>query len=295
MEFSTEHVSWFGLDAPMDKQLMILNAQNACLAIRKHLDQSRAALKTMTIRKMSGRPQKTRFSNNVQKLVAESEESQVFALLLGQGAASDPKDWMHRLFIALYTLTNDDLKNIEEHGLTNIFPAVLRSIESCSVPKDVESEFIKIIEEVCNNEAEKFTNKHSLLNLLKAMKERHPPNRPFTLSPEAFHVFLDPNKRPDQTSRGVPTQLVNARVDHLKDILGPSAMFQAVTLSQQWLFERLLETESQESERRTDAVIALIPRSDEEDISIIFRVGNRAGWDIVQHLGFENSERLTTK
>ncbi|RKK66881.1 hypothetical protein BFJ69_g14995 [Fusarium oxysporum] len=244
----------------------------------------------MTKRQISGRPQIERFSNNVQKLVAESEESQVFAPLLDEDA-SDPKDWMHRLFIALYTLTKEDFRRIEEHGLTNIFPALLRSIESCTVPKDVESEFIKIIEEACNNEADKFTNKNLLLNLLEAMKKRHPPNRPFTLSPEAFHAFLDPNKRPDQSSRGVPTQLVNARVDHLKDILGPSAMFQAVTLSQQWLFERWQENVSPAGEMRTDAIVAMIPKDKTQDISFLLRVGYRAGWEIVQHLDLLRSSQ----
>ncbi|EWZ78834.1 hypothetical protein FOCG_18081 [Fusarium oxysporum f. sp. radicis-lycopersici 26381] len=290
MEFSAEHASWFGLDVPMDKQLAILNAQSACLHLRKHLDKSRSALKTMTKRQISGRPQIERFSNNVQKLVAESEESQVFAPLLDEDA-SDPKDWMHRLFIALYTLTKEDFRRIEEHGLTNIFPALLRSIESCTVPKDVESEFIKIIEEACNNEANKFTNKNLLLNLLEAMKKRHPSNRPFTLSPEAFHAFLDPNKRPDQSSRGVPTQLVNARVDHLKDILGPSAMFQAVTLSQQWLFERWQENVSPAGEMRTDAIVAMIPKDKTQDISFLLRVGYRAGWEIVQHLDLLRSSQ----
>ncbi|EXM13998.1 hypothetical protein RAB80_018270 [Fusarium oxysporum f. sp. vasinfectum] len=291
-----QEISWFLLDDSTDEYQRKVNAANALLKIRKHVDQNKLTLKTFTKRQFSQRKQKDRFSDNVQKLVGESEESQVFLPLL-KNSASNSDDSINQLLLALYTFTDADFELIKQHGLTEIVSALLRKTCDCTVFPDIRSEFIRIIKNVCGDEETNTgpTNKALLLGLLKDMETHHEDTfQPFFLTSEALHApRMDVH--PDLITKTVAYQLVGARSDRLIQVLRHSAMLQAITVSYQWNFERRQEKVSPASEMRTDAIVAMIPKDNKQDISFVLRVGYRAGWEIVEHLDLRSSQEPMTK
>ncbi|KAF4475377.1 hypothetical protein CGGC5_v016034 [Colletotrichum fructicola Nara gc5] len=96
---------------------------------------------------------------------------------------------------------------------------------------------------------------------------------------------------PDLTRKRPLFQFSAARGDKLIRIW--PAFYQAVRTARQWCWERqkdaAQDARPNTDEERTDCVVALIPDNDNEDISFVFRVGYKAGWEIVQYLEFEST------
>jgi hypothetical protein len=68
-------------------------------------------------------------------------------------------------------------------------------------------------------------------------------------------------------------------------------MLRAVEVGYQWRWERFND-KTTPSEMRTDSIMAMIPDDTQQDISFIFTVGYKAGWEIVEYLGFTSSQHL---
>lgn len=85
-------------------------------------------------------------------------------------------------------------------------------------------------------------------------------------------------------------QFSEAQGGRLGAVLADSPMLKAMKVGRQWCWERQRDAVTPgATEMRTDAIIAMIPDTDTQDITFVLRVGYWAGWEIIKYLGFGSS------
>lgn len=89
---------------------------------------------------------------------------------------------------------------------------------------------------------------------------------------------------------GPVSNFLEARVDKLTGVLPKSALLLALQTGRQWCWERSCAVVlAGPDQRRTSSIVAVVPDNNQLDISLILRVGYKAGWEILRYLDFRSS------
>ncbi|KAK1451050.1 hypothetical protein CABS01_16764 [Colletotrichum abscissum] len=290
----------FGLDQSLAAYQRRLQAATAFGLLRGSIERNKTTLSTLTKRNSQKR-KRDYFQINVMGLVQSGEVSRIL-LPLVTICSSRPERSMNWLLLALFSLTEAFVSSIKEHDLSEVFAELFpRVIGDFTIFQETREMFIDILRQKCNENISEIGQ--MVLNLLPSetsTKKRRLDGvtsevEPLILKseslvcPETVHEDTAPNLNPN---RGVVFQFVAAQGDKLEGVLpGTSPFLQGIHTGRQWCWERQKDAESSNSsEMRTSAISAMIPDNDQADISFVLTVGYKAGWEIVQYLGFRFSE-----
>ncbi|KAK5999026.1 hypothetical protein PT974_01413 [Cladobotryum mycophilum] len=314
MRSSHEDAAFFGLDSELDAYMVRLEAAKAFAILRRDIDRNLITLKTLTLNAFGKRRTKDTFRRNVEQAVTGGQRCAIFTPLIDT-AGSTCESSVNLFILSCFTLSHTAHTSVEKHNLTSIFVEFLACVvRDCVIFPEMRNKFVAIIREVCEQNPSN-TGK-ALVDTIEGIKaKRRRLNRnsgpdkeiaPEDDKPERLifdpqvlslsNLAEDTDVPPDHIPKKVVFQFVGAMTRRLEQFLQDIPLLQAMKTSQQWRWERNKDISSPTSdEGRTDTIVALIPDSQAQDISLVIKVGHRTGKLIIDYLGFQSSpEGLVT-
>ncbi|RSL81050.1 hypothetical protein BHE90_016421 [Fusarium euwallaceae] len=302
-----EDQCFFGPRISTADYLHKVEAAKAFGRIRGVVDQQQNELLTLNRRKAM---QRKGFMDRMKKAINDLIEGNHVLLLNANtiDPSLSPEGVINGLILGVVALGESDIKTIKTHKLEHIISRFcFQPIDEVRIPEDTKQEFIGLFEKAC--EGNTTATALALSKLLQAGQAQgsppskrlrpNPPEAPSipldrvdTSGPFAFHgddLLSLPitDVQPNLDTKNV-FQFMEARGDRLPMVMTP--ILEAVRAGRQWGWERRQAALSPNAnETRTNSIVAMLPDNHIQDISLIFRVGNKAGRRIINYLDFRDS------
>ncbi|KAI5456130.1 hypothetical protein BGZ63DRAFT_96145 [Mariannaea sp. PMI_226] len=289
----------FGLGHDFTTHTAIIEAAQLFYAIRKETEKQRTRLASLKVSDFNRAH--SSFKKNLDKFLTDTSYQQLLRPLLGNGG--------HLNFIlACFVLSPNHVKGLQTHNMVDIFPKLFKDTAGSFHPiSDTLSAINRVIEDACATiestsseelrglilRAPSLTNMDATERATKRARLDSEDIDPLILGPELLEEDYENINPPNLSQRDVVMQFSSADTKHLEKLFENSPILIAIKASHQWRWERANDLDKNS---QTDCMVALIPRSEEQDFSFVLRVGYKAGKRIHDYLqyGASNNPALVS-
>ncbi|OGE47631.1 hypothetical protein PENARI_c039G07396 [Penicillium arizonense] len=141
----------FGLDIGLHEHKDILEKANCFSGLRAHLEQDNMKLKTFSASDFSRSTKRKLFNKNINRAARQCPGSQILIAFLDKENAEGAR--FDLFMLACFSLSEHHFQQIEKHGLSELFPHLLRRvIGRTDLTSALIDKMVTIIKETCGDD-----------------------------------------------------------------------------------------------------------------------------------------------
>jgi hypothetical protein len=141
----------FGLDLDLDQYKDMLEKANCFFGIRAHLEQDYLKMKSLSTSTFHRGTKKQLFKKNIKRVIQQDPGSEALMPLLYM--QKDENIRLNVFFLACFSLSDHHFRRIEDHGLNEKFPLLLRKVISINdISSSIMQRFVAIVRALCGTD-----------------------------------------------------------------------------------------------------------------------------------------------